>query len=200
MATNIVRKGLNQRWTQIRHLSRSDDEFDRTAALAHSVAALEMGLLALGWPKKGTQGVQGRLTEAIPKLSFRDFPASTELSSAFSARNEAVHKHAVPSPKICQKHVVTFQRTWNSLRRNFVTREHAGELAAAVLDKVGITHVFLFGSLAHRSRGQPRDIDLLLFDEGEFSAFGSGYGGIEPAMLEEHLHALINQHAVHCGW
>lgn len=200
MATNIVRKGLNQRWADIRKLSRSNDEFDRTSALAHSVACLEIGLAALGvLPERG-RGVQSRLANASRRLGLRDLPTSSETKGAFAARNSAVHEHRVPSREACQKHITTFQKIWHSLRYQFVNREHATRLAESILETTGISHVFLFGSLALRSRGYSHDIDLLLFDDGEFSAFGAGYGGFELAMLEEHLGDLVNQYAVRCGW
>lgn len=200
MATNVIRKGLNRRWEDIRRLSRSGDEFDRTSALAHAVACLEIGLGAIGIAPDRTLGVQARLQEAIAQLSLRRLPPIMDIKSAFQARNRAVHEHKVPSSKMCQQHISTFHKLWNSMRSTFVTREQAGRLAASILQTPEISKVFLFGSLAHRNRTRPRDIDLLLFDKGEFSAFGAGYARTDLSILEGYFDVLSDPSAIRCGW
>jgi predicted nucleotidyltransferase len=63
---------------------------------------------------------------------------------------------------------------WNKLRHNFVTKDNAAEIAEIFLgvktdDELIIDDIFLFGSLA-REMKDPNDIDLLLFNSGEWSS------------------------------
>src|SRR5688572_24852889 len=190
MATNVVRKGLNRQWQYFRRLSRSGDILDRTSALAHAVSCLEIGLGALGVASDRKRGVQARLQDAMTQFALRKLPPTTKIKNAFRARNKAVHEHEVLPAEVCQRHISTFHEIWNSMRSHFVTRKHAGHLAASMLEMKQISDVYLFGSLARRNRKYPRDIDLLLLDNGEFSAFGSIYGGTDLAILEEYFDAL----------
>jgi predicted nucleotidyltransferase len=65
--------------------------------------------------------------------------------------------------------------TWRAIRRLYVTKDTATTLATQALESGAVTHVFLFGSLA-RGRREPRDIDLLLYVDGEYSSLVRRYG------------------------
>jgi hypothetical protein len=93
-----------------------------------------------------------------------------------------------------------------TVRRSYVTREKAATLADLILESDAVTDVFLFGSLSQRKKKgrDPNDIDLLLFDRGEVSSFGSRYwrARVNPELLfeSEFLDAPEHRAALPCGW
>jgi hypothetical protein len=82
------------------------------------------------------------------------------------------------------------------MRGYYVTRKRAGHLAATILESAEISEVYLFGSLARLNRRHPRDIDLLIFDHGEFSALGVHYGSTDPVILAEYFDKLFSPSAI----
>ena len=126
-------------------------------------------------------------------------PDEARLDSALHARNMAIHEHNVPSERECSEHVRTLDKVWRTLRRMYVTRENASILADALLDEDGVTDVFLFGSLARKSR-DPKDIDLLLYDDGQMSALGVDYWDPELVVDEILPETAAHLAAIQCGW
>ena len=161
---------LESRWPEIRRSAGSEDEFHRTSALATAVGCLEVGLAALGIQREGREGLQVRLRRAR-FADFKGAPDAAPLKHAIEARNRAVHNHTVADINDCKEHVGTLYKAWCALRRAFVTKSNAEALAKAILETEAVSDVFLFGSLVAPYRGRdPKDIDLLLFDDGEYSS------------------------------
>ncbi len=187
---------LESRWPEIRRSAGNEDEFHRTTALATAVGCLEVGLAALDIQRQGREGVQERLRRA----GFADFkgaPDAARLKHAIEARNRAVHNHTVADINECKEHLGTLYKAWCALRQAFVTKSNAAVLAKAILETEAVSDVFLFGSLVAPYRGRdPKDIDLLLFDDGEYSSWMSQY--LEPE--EGFLTTPAAQAAVRCGW
>jgi len=190
---------FERQWPEIRRFSRSQDEFHRTTALAMAVGCLEKGLAALGFQRQEGEGIQKRLRRAR-FTDFKGAPEPNRLKSAIGARNHAVHEHTVGAVDDCNKHIGILYRAWCALRKAFVTRENAALLAKAILQEEGISDVFLFGSLATPKRGRdPRDIDLLLFDSGDYSYWLNQYGP-ENVWEDGFLETQAEQAAIRCGW
>lgn len=193
---------LESQWPDIRRSARHEDEFHRTTALATAVGCLEVGLAALGISRQGREGVQERLRRAR-FADFKGAPDGTHLKRAIEARNRAVHNHTVDDINECREHLGTLYKAWCALRQAFVTKSNAAVLATAILETDAVSDVFLFGSLAvpYRAR-DPKDIDLLLFDDGEYSSWMSQYPGFgAEALLEEgFLTTPATQAAIRCGW
>ncbi|WP_337288986.1 hypothetical protein [Candidatus Methylomirabilis sp.] len=193
---------LESRWPEIKRSARDEDEFHRTTALATAVGCVEVGLAALGISRQGREGLQERLRRA----NFTDFkgaPDGTHLKNAIEARNRAVHNHTIGDISECRKHVGTLYKAWCALRKVFVTKSNAAKLADAILRTEAVSQVFLFGSLAVPHGVQdPKDIDLLFFDDGEYSWWMSQYPGLGPeALLEEgFITTPPIQAATRCGW
>jgi predicted nucleotidyltransferase len=178
------------------------DELERTTALATSVASLEVALTALGIPKVSKQGFLNRFETSSLISRVKDAPTIAEIKAAVEARNRAVHGQPVPDPKQCVAHAKALFKTWCGLRRLYVTRETAGRLAMEFLASGAVTHVFLFGSLAVRGRKDPKDIDLLLYDDGELSSISRRYRGtVENWFLDEIFsdHSAVEA-ALRLGW
>jgi len=196
-------KHLESRWPEIKRWSMSDDELHRTASLATAVGCLEQALTAVGIEAKRhggrSEGLQKRLSRSAFSSTYKKAPDAGRLRAAIEARNSAVHQHVVPDPVACQNHVLTLHKAWCASRRTFVTKESAAALAKAILASEAVSTVFLYGSLAHGSR-DPKDIDLLLFDDGEYSSWQSHYFGAEWILQQEFLATPANQAAIRCGW
>lgn len=193
---------LESQWPEIRRSAGNEDEFHRTTALATAVGCLEVGLAALGISRQGRTGVQERLRRAR-FADFKGAPDATHLKRAIEARNQAVHNHTVGDINECRKHVGTLYKAWCALRRAFVTKSNAALLAKGILKTEAVIDVFLFGSLVAPYRGRdPKDIDLLLFDNGEYSSWMSQYTGFGPEVLLEEgfLTTPATQAAIRCGW
>lgn len=165
-----------------------------------------MALSAAGVEKKGRQGVQSRIEKSDILTKRRDFLEVTLLKAAIEARNAAAHDHSVPSPEECNKHISTLHAMWSGLRRMFVTKKMASAIAEALTEKKLVNEVFLFGSIAQR-KPDPKDIDLLLFDDGSYSAFGSSYYAdlgllSDLGEVTEQLFAAYRdtRAAIKCGW
>lgn len=192
---------LEAKWGEIKRSANDGDEFRRTAALAAGVGFLEVGLAALGIARQGREGLQERLRR-VRFGEFRGAPEGIHLKTAIEARNHAVHDHAVAPASECRQHLATLHRAWGVLRQRFVTKRNAAMLAQAILETGAVSDVFLFGSLAIPYRGcEPHDIDLLLFDNGEYSSWMGQYDLGPEAHLEEGVLASpAMQAAVRCGW
>jgi predicted nucleotidyltransferase len=191
---------LRNRWSDIFRLSKSKDEFERTTALATAVGALEVALTALGVPRDPRQGFQRRLDESQLLSRLKSAPATPDLRPAIAARNNAIHAHKVPDPKRCRAYIQTLHDVWSALRGLYVTRDRAADFAKRLLGMDIISDVFLFGSLA-RGHRTPKDIDLLLYDDGELSSVSRGYGWIAESVLDEFFRddAAVEA-AVRLGW
>src|SRR5271157_1561196 len=159
---------LERRWRDLRQKAKQLDDFDRTGALASAVSAIEVALTAAGTPRQDREGVQARLRRYTALANRTSVPEQINIMAAIDARNKAIHDHVVPSPDDCERHLLVLHKVWRELRRSFVTRQQAAALAASILQSEGISAVFLFGSLA-RGKRDPRDIDLLVLDKGQFS-------------------------------
>lgn len=192
---------LEGQWREIKRSAGDDDEFRRTTALATAVGCLEVALAALGISRQGREGVQERLRRAR-FADFKGAPDGTHLKNAIEARNRAVHNHTVADIAECRQPLGTLHKAWGALRQVFVTKKNAAVLAEAILETGAVSDVFLFGSLAVPYRGRdPKDIDLLLFDDGEYSSWMSQYGlGPETVLEEGFLTSPATQAAVRCGW
>jgi hypothetical protein len=190
---------LRNRWNDIFRLSKSKDEFERTTALATAVGALEVALTALGVPRDLRQGFQRRLADAKLLPALEDLPAKSDLALAAVARNDAVHAHKVPDPSRCRVFIETLHGVWMALRSLYVTRDRASIFAQQLLEIDVISDVFLFGSLAQGHK-TPRDIDLLLYDDGELSSVSRGYGWIAESVLDEFFRHTSVEAAVRLGW
>lgn len=136
-------------------------------------------------------------------LSMANLPEKIKVMRAIRCRNEAVHEHHVPNPEECKIHLGVLHKVWRELRRTFVTRQQASTLAAKFLeielDTKAVKNVFLFGSLA-RGKRDPRDIDLLIFDNGELSFAATGYGEVDAILNYKSIDSPENRAANQCGW
>jgi hypothetical protein len=191
---------LEGQWPEIKRSAGNEDEFHRTTALATAVGCLEVGLAALGIQRQGREGVQERLRRAR-FADFKGAPDATHLKDAIEARNRSVHDHTVADINECREHIGTLYKAWCALRRAFVTKSNAAALAKAILETGLVSDVFLFGSLVVPYRGRdPKDIDLLLFDDGEYSSRIILYDGPEAVLEEGFLTTPATQAAIRCGW
>lgn len=194
---------LPSAWHRIKREAASEDEYDRHTALSRACGTLEQALVACG-----VQGEKGRLPPRIrrsPAKTDKEWPPESKLLAAVTARNCAIHEMDVPKRIECIAHVGTFYNAWCALRRNFVTKERAADLASRLL-KSGFFHeIFLFGSLAG-DRSDPWDIDLLLSDLGEISSLATGYGhgdsesSVAGVLKQFSLLTEAEHAAVACGW
>lgn len=129
-------------------------------------------------------------------------PSLTDLQAAADARNIAVHPpRTVPGPRECVAHALVFFRAWCALQRTFVTTQKAAELASDFRSLGFVYEVFLFGSLA-RGADHPRDIDLLILDDGELSFQFYDYGErtVESLLESANLSTPVNRAAERCAW
>jgi len=188
-------------WNRIVTKAKSDDDFDRTAALARALAYVELALNAAGYERAANGGIGFRLKAVLAGSSseIRD-----RVARAIEARNAAVHQNRVPPNRECLAHVGTLRDVWRALRRKFVTHDHAASIARQCLENRHITTVLLYGSLGRNSK-EPADIDLLLLDDGELSSFLVGYGRTGLIAIDLVLDALklatdSYRAAVASGW
>lgn len=190
-------------WYRIKREAASEDEYDRHTALSRACGSLEQALVACG-----VRGERGRLPPRIrrsPAKSDQEWPSESDLLAAVNARNCAIHEMDVPKRRECITHVGTFYKAWCALRRNFVTKERAADLASRLLKSDFFHEIFLFGSLAH-DQDDPWDIDLLLSDLGEISSLATGYGrgdseiSVAGVLKQFSLLTEAEHAAVACGW
>src|SRR5262249_27739053 len=189
---------LRRRWREISQYARQEDEFSRTNALAMAVGCIERGLDALGIHRLGRQGVQARIQNSRV-FDSKHAPDPNALRQSIQARNAAVHNHVVGDADECTKHISTLRQAWRTMQAMYVTKTNAADLARELVKIEGVSHVFLFGSLAVSGKRNPQDIDLLLFDDGEYSSLMSKYIGRE-AGEESFLATTEAQAASRCGW
>lgn len=194
---------LESRWSEVRRKARSSDEFDRVASLAAAVGFLEFALTASGVAKKARQGFMARIRDSGIS-GIKGWPSIADFKSAVDARNRAVHENQVPDPQRCSSCFGTFHKAWRTLRRRFVTKKTAADLAYGFVNSQSFSAALLFGSLA-RSKRDPKDMDLLLLDHGEISAWASHYGvfstqASEIALDSADLLTETNRAAIECGW
>jgi hypothetical protein len=194
-------KRLTERWLDVRSAAKSSDPFDRTFALSTAVTCLEVALAALGVERRDREGVQSRIRRWADQNGKPEF-CGDEYRAAFEARNAAIHEqHVVAEPEKCKKHVAALFDVWSAMRRVYVTRDNAATLAEGILDAHVVTDIFLFGSLARRAK-EPKDVDLLLFDEGDVSALNwRGYSSADILVESEFFDTSSGQRAaLECGW
>lgn len=190
---------LDDFWTQVRANAESLDNFDRVSSLASAAGRVEEALTASGVTRAGRPGLMKRAQLVAPPSPL--WPSKQELEAAASARNLAVHTREIPSPKECTVHIQVFYRAWCALQEAYVTYEKATELAASLASRPFVHDVFLFGSLARGARS-PRDIDLLILDNGELSFEFFDYGKRRVGSLLEAagLSSEVDRAATRCGW
>ncbi len=194
--------GFAKYWPEVMRRARRKSPIDRAGALSTAVTLLELSLPALGIKKDRAGGLRGAvaafLSDRVGGVAFDD----VAFRAAVHARNLAIHEHTVPAAGSVRRHVQAVYRAWISLRREYVTRENAAEVAQALLTANFGTDVYLFGSLAREARGAG-DIDLLVYDEGSLSYLGSEYGeetsGLQSVVLQDALGAAESA-ALRCGW
>jgi hypothetical protein len=189
---------LRRWWGEIVRFAEQEDEFSRTNALATAVSCIERALDALGFQRQGREGVQARIKRG-QVLQLKNAPDENALGGAIRARNEAVHEHVVCDPTTCARHIGTLRKAWWAMQAAYVTKTNAADLARELLKIEGVSHVFLFGSLVIPGKRNPQDIDLLLFDDGEYSSLMSKYIGRETGE-ESFLATTEAQAAFRCGW
>jgi predicted nucleotidyltransferase len=180
-------------WLWIREQAGSRNRFERVGALANAVGSLELAMIA--------SGLNPKRRKSVSRTKYVGWPQKVELETAYLVRHQAVHNLKVPEPKDCRLHVGTFYEAWQALRRRFVTIENAAQLAKQFLARRHISGVFLFGSLA-RQWQKPRDIDLLIVDDGTLSWRWSRYGTVLVDSLLESaaLSTKENRAAERSGW
>jgi predicted nucleotidyltransferase len=189
----------NHFWMRVKANAESSDKFDRVSSLASAAGSVEEALTASGVPRAGRQGLMKRAQLVAPPSPL--WPSRQELEAAAKARNLAVHTLEIPSSEECISHTQVLYRAWCALQKAFVTYEKAAELAAHLASLTFVHDVFLFGSLA-RGAGFPRDIDLLVLDNGELSFEFFDYGTpLAGSLLEAaDLSSEANRAAGRCGW
>jgi predicted nucleotidyltransferase len=193
------------RWNEFKQRAGAENEFDRTSALLHAVTYVELALKAVGVGKKN-EPVKVRIKKLYSLQSVKGLPMQEKLEQVIDIRNIVAHEHKVPSPQVVKECVSILHKAWHCMRRNFVSRNNAAKLAKTILDSSYISNVFLFGSLTRTSRCRdPRDIDLLLFDAGQFSFYKFGYGDIPPIVTDlliskTALGSEANMAAIKCRW
>jgi predicted nucleotidyltransferase len=189
---------LERRWPDLHHKAMLPNDFDRVGALANAVSAIEIALTAAGIPREKREGIMSRIKNSDVLKNSPSLPEWSNIKEAIEARNSAIHDANVPKDVDCLRHINVFHKLWGELRRTFVTHEQAAALASSLLKTNAISKVFLFGSLA-RNELDPHDIDLLLFDEGEFSYLDNSYND-RALILGESIDTLQNRAALECGW
>lgn len=186
-------------WRRIEANAKSPDGFERVASLATAAGSVEEALTASGVPRKGREGLASRAKQVT---SFSPlWPSWQELQAAANARNTAVHTRIVPRPAECASHTLILYRAWCALQSAFVTRKKAAELATDLLSLDFVRDVLLFGSLTRRT-SFPRDVDLLVLDDGELSFQFYDYGErkVESLLESADLSSAVNRAAERCGW
>jgi hypothetical protein len=186
-AKDCEMRNHDKNWENIRSKAESNDVFDRLAALTRSVFFLELALIATGPAELSFAGEirtiqkaprrQGvcRLLQNSKLAKELDPSFINSIKNAIQARNIAVHQGKTPDPEDCAKMVDDLFSAWIWMRRQFVTRRTAADLAKNILKSDIFYKVFLFGSLS-RNKPDPVDMDLLIFDNGEISYIGDRYG------------------------
>ena len=189
-------------WPRIGKFSNSADEFERSFALVRATASLESALTAAGFPRHSPN--QGLLDRVVRHGLFgrKGWPAERPFRAALDARNTAAHGgrgRKLAGPRACKAHVGILHQAWRYLRKQFVTKRTAANLAQRILENRRSTHVFLYGSLARAER-EAKDIDLLILDDGELST-GVQYGNASEYLLDA-LDVIddANRAAIHCDW
>lgn len=190
-------------WKNIKRRSRSADDFERLGSLAAATACTEVALTALGIEKLDREGPVSRLRRS-GLVGSKHFPALDEIDAAVKSRHFAAHEFRAAPPEECEKHIRTLSKTWCALRGAFVTKAKAAQLAKQLLTAERLTEVFLFGSLA-RGKKEPKDIDLLIYDDGDISFLRSEYGASSMSIARYTLEAgsmlsPANEAALECGW
>ena len=189
----------NHFWTRVQANAESSDKFDRVSSLASAAGSVEEALTASGVTPAGRQGLMWRAQQVAPPSPL--WPSKQELEAAAGARNLAVHTLETPNPKECTAHIKILYRAWCALQNTFVTYQKAAELAAQLASRPFVHDVLLFGSLA-RGASFPRDIDLLILDNGElsFEFFDYGAPRVEALLEAADLSSEADRAANRCGW
>lgn len=164
----------DENWEFIRNNAKSEDFFDRLAALARSVLFFELALIAIGTPHRKREGIARIFNKSDFKKTL-DIESINNILDIIELRNKAVHEGKVPSPKNCFKAVEKLFLIFTRMKSQFVTRKTAAELSMKILCADTFHKAFLFGSLT-TDKEDPGDIDILLFDNGKLSSISSGYG------------------------
>jgi len=160
-------------WEDIKAKSQSLDQYDRLAAITRGVFYLELALVAIGTQRVRREGVTQLLQNAY--LGYPpDGLSKEDIYKTIQARNKAVHEGKIPTPDECTDMVDLLFQAWHWMRRKFVTPNTAGDIAKEILNSEKFFNAFLFGSLS-RDPQVARDIDLLIFDDGDLSYIGNLY-------------------------
>jgi hypothetical protein len=158
----------NRGWDYLLKLARHPDPDQRMIALVRGFAWLENALAAAGlWSGKGPSAP--KLYKAAPEL----FPGLTEkdltsLRRDIRLRHQTAHLDEVPGSATCTQAVQQYMNVWALLRNRVVNVDRALDVADRIIRCPHILALYLYGSMARRE-GQPKDIDLLICDDGRYS-------------------------------
>jgi hypothetical protein len=147
-------------WKLVVDRLASEDEFDRTAALARAVGSIETALTVAGDPNPKAP-VFHRLRR------YLGAPIPVDVADALNARNEAIHNLRAPTREECGHHLEALEKVWTKLKRVFVNKITAAEIADKIVAATS-SEVFIYGSVAREGTEQ-NDIDFLILDHGELS-------------------------------
>lgn len=158
---------VQEAWVEALQSASSSQKDDRAHALLRSCARLEHALAAhrIDTSKVGlAQGLesaraQGLLPDSIPL---------DEVKRARRARNGVAHGRAVPEREQCVGHILSLFKTWVFLQEEFLRASVVEEILLVLKGCSGIEHVLIFGSYARRDP-YPKDVDILLLDDGRHS-------------------------------
>ncbi|MDQ1240206.1 MAG: hypothetical protein QG577_2392 [Thermodesulfobacteriota bacterium] len=191
---------LEEQWPRISELACSRDSFDRTTALARAVSAIEQALIAVDIESGKRIGVTHRLKEWASSTKSKRIPSISMLVKAVEFRNQAIHENEPPEAYQTAEAVSILNEAWRCMRKSFVTKKKAIDIGMAILDSGAGTDVFLYGSLARGSK-EPKDIDLLVFDNGDLSFLGLSYDKHNSwEMMDDLYKSSENKAALKCGW
>lgn len=191
--------GLEAKWKEITSRARLDNEFDRTVALVTAVGSLEVGLTAVGIARNNREGVAARLNRLTSQTSLPGIPSEQKIKAALTARNLATHTHDVPSKEDTIEYIGVLYKVWRCLRRYFVTKDNAIKISRELYRNTWVSSVYLFGSLS-RGASDPNDIDILVFDTGDYSYYTFDYEWSELLGEEVVFDSNSFNSAIKCGW
>jgi predicted nucleotidyltransferase len=168
----------NRRWRLFERNARSPNDFKRMTALLGAFGSLELALSASGVRSPHSKETRERAADGA-----QDWPDPDHVEAAARARHAAVHSLKMPDTHVCLAHLTVVFQAWLSLRNRFVTKQNAALLARQLLQHRSSKHVLLFGSLARDH--EPRDVDLLVLDDGDLSAHWISYRAAQAQSVLE---------------
>lgn len=208
MQPTSQRPAQERGWPYLLHCASESDRDLRKISLVRGYAWVEHALEASGLSKQGGGSVAKRLLAAQRTGNLGPSLREAEIREAISLRHRAAHEDTIPAQSDCEKAIRTLAGVWIYLREAFVVLAKACDVATRFLTIHGILEVCLYGSLSRRATA-PRDIDLLVFDDGSYSdeiAGGTLAAYIDrAAMTRRVLEALslresVLDQAAKCRW